>query len=213
LSSSRDSGDLLPASYDDWVLDERAKLRVETSGAFMWLTKETPKRDDHKPQSGSPNASSTWSRPRRPPFRFRWKHISPLATEPRRYALTTGSRRCSSASLRWHPERRSGACINGLGLSHSITTKYTAKCGARTWHRSPNRLSWGRALELNQLNDAWNIARKGRAHLVLVTGEPGIGRPVSRRNSPHVRASIAPAGDQREDRRKTLWYPFRCPFF
>jgi hypothetical protein len=34
----------------------------------------------------------------------------------------------------------------------------------------------GRDLELNQLNEAWNTARQGRAHLVLVTGEPGIGK-------------------------------------
>src|SRR5262245_16977808 len=34
----------------------------------------------------------------------------------------------------------------------------------------------GRDLELNRLNGAWNTAREGRAHLVLVTGEPGIGK-------------------------------------
>ena len=34
----------------------------------------------------------------------------------------------------------------------------------------------GRDLELNQLNEAWNTAREGGAHLVLVTGEPGIGK-------------------------------------
>jgi predicted ATPase len=34
----------------------------------------------------------------------------------------------------------------------------------------------GRDLELNQLNEAWNTVREGRAHLVLVTGEPGIGK-------------------------------------
>src|SRR5215813_14086114 len=42
------SGDLLPACYDDWVLDERAKLRAEAYGAFMRLTEETAKRNDHK---------------------------------------------------------------------------------------------------------------------------------------------------------------------
>ncbi|MGH9244308.1 MAG: ATP-binding protein [Acidimicrobiales bacterium] len=34
----------------------------------------------------------------------------------------------------------------------------------------------GRHLELNLLNEAWNTAREGGAHLVLVTGEPGIGK-------------------------------------
>ena len=34
----------------------------------------------------------------------------------------------------------------------------------------------GRDLEVNQLNEGWNTAREGRAHLLLVTGEPGIGK-------------------------------------
>ena len=41
------SGDLLPACYDDWVLDERAKLRAEAYGAFVRLTEEAAGRDDH----------------------------------------------------------------------------------------------------------------------------------------------------------------------
>ena len=34
----------------------------------------------------------------------------------------------------------------------------------------------GRELELNQLNEAWSTSREGGAHLLLVTGEPGIGK-------------------------------------
>jgi DNA-binding SARP family transcriptional activator len=42
------SGDLLPACYDDWVLEERAKLRAEAHGALVRLTEEAAERDDHK---------------------------------------------------------------------------------------------------------------------------------------------------------------------
>ena len=35
------SGDLLPVCYDDWVLDERAKLRAEAYGAFVRLPDES----------------------------------------------------------------------------------------------------------------------------------------------------------------------------
>ncbi len=42
------SGDLLPACYDDWVLDERAKLRAEAYAALVRLTEEAAGRDDHK---------------------------------------------------------------------------------------------------------------------------------------------------------------------
>ena len=41
------SGDLLPACYEDWVLDERAKLRAEAYGAFMRLTEEAAGHHDH----------------------------------------------------------------------------------------------------------------------------------------------------------------------
>jgi len=41
------SGDLLPACYDDWVLDERAKLRAEAYGVLVRLTEEAAGRDDH----------------------------------------------------------------------------------------------------------------------------------------------------------------------
>ena len=42
------SGDLCPACYDDWVMDERAKLRAQAHGALMRLTEEAAGRGDHK---------------------------------------------------------------------------------------------------------------------------------------------------------------------
>ena len=42
------SGDLLPACYDDWVMDERAKLRAEAYGVLVRLRDEAAGRDDHE---------------------------------------------------------------------------------------------------------------------------------------------------------------------
>src|ERR687892_2324867 len=42
------SGDLLPACYDDWVIDERAKLRAEAYGVLVRLRDEAVGRDDHE---------------------------------------------------------------------------------------------------------------------------------------------------------------------
>ena len=42
------SGDLLPACYDDWVLDERAKLRSQAHKVLVQLTGEAARRDDHE---------------------------------------------------------------------------------------------------------------------------------------------------------------------
>ncbi len=58
------------------------------------------------------------------------------------------------------------------GPPHPTARRYRA----RTWHPSPKWPFVGRDLELDQLNQAWNTAREGRAHLVLVSGEPGIGK-------------------------------------
>src|SRR5262245_23668161 len=42
------SGELLPACYDDWILDERAKLRVEVYGILVRLADEAAERQDHE---------------------------------------------------------------------------------------------------------------------------------------------------------------------
>ena len=67
------------------------------------------------------------------------------------------------------------AVYQRLRLAHSTTTSTGQRAG-----RGPGTVAEspfvGRDLELNQLNEAWNTARKGGAHLVLVTGEPGIGK-------------------------------------
>jgi DNA-binding SARP family transcriptional activator len=41
------SGDLLPACYDEWVLEERAKLRAEALGILVRLAADAAARDDH----------------------------------------------------------------------------------------------------------------------------------------------------------------------
>src|SRR4029434_1517416 len=113
-----------------------------------------------------PNASSIWSRPTKRPFEFRWKHMSRLAIEPRRYAevlerdLAMAPGEAIAAMYR---ELRAGTLnrdeVQGRELAPVCESPFV-----------------GRALEWNQLNQAWKTAREGGAHLLLVTGEPGIGK-------------------------------------
>ena len=42
------TGDLLPACYDEWVLEERARLRSEAYEALVWLTEQSAERGEHK---------------------------------------------------------------------------------------------------------------------------------------------------------------------
>jgi DNA-binding SARP family transcriptional activator len=170
------SGDLLPACYDDWILDERAKLRAEAYGAFMRLTEEAAKRNDH---------NST--------IRYAQRVIDLEPTEEAAVRiqmeahLALGNR---AAALRaYHRfaevlERELAAApgeaiatiyqrLRAGTLNHNEGQDDAGGEDAAPIAESP---FVGRDPELSQLIEAWNAARKGAAHVVLVTGEPGIGK-------------------------------------
>ncbi|WP_159587168.1 ATP-binding protein [Chelativorans xinjiangense] len=163
------SGDLLPASYDDWVLDERTKLRAEAYQALVRLTEEAAGRDDHKAMIR---------------YAQRIADLEPTDEAAVRIQmeahLALGDR---AAALRCY--HRYGEVLQrelAVTPGEAIGAMYQQlRAGA------PNRDEArdlpvaespfvGRNLEWNQLIEAWNTARQGRAHLLLVTGEPGIGK-------------------------------------
>ena len=94
-----------------------------------------PRSDDQ----ACPDASSTWSRPTKWPFESRWKHISRSATEARRCAPTTGTRRCSSVSWRWNRARPSVRCTDSFGPTHepARTARRGRGAGRRRAVRGP----------------------------------------------------------------------------
>src|SRR5918995_5051872 len=166
------SGDLLPACYDDWVLDERAKLRAEAYGAFVRLTEEAAGHDDH-------NATIKQAQ--------RVVDLEPTDEAAVRIQmeahLALGDR---AAALRAY-HRCAEVLDRDLGVApgEAIRAMYR-QLRAGTVNREEVRGEdlapvaespfVGRDLELNQLNEAWSTVREGGAHLVLVTGEPGIGK-------------------------------------
>ena len=172
LASRLYSGDLLPACYDDWVLNERARLRAEAYGAFSQLTEEAAGRDDHK---------ATIKHAQRVIDLEPTDEAAVRAQMKARLAL--GDR---AATLRTY-HRYTEVLERDLGVApgEAIGAMYE-QLRARTINRDevhgeelgPVAESpfVGRDLELDQLNEAWNIAREGGAHLLLVTGEPGIGK-------------------------------------
>ena len=171
LASRLYSGDLLPACYDDWVLDERAKLRAEAYGALVRLTEEAAGRDNH--EATVRHAQRIIDLEPTDEAAVRIQMEAHLALGDRATAL-----RCS--------HRYAEVLERDLGVApaEAIEAMYQQlRAGA------PNRDAAGhidlpvaespfvgRDLEWNQLTDAWNAARKGGAHLFLVTGEPGIGK-------------------------------------
>jgi DNA-binding SARP family transcriptional activator len=166
------SGDLLPVCYDDWVLSERAKLRAEAYGALVRLTKEAAGR-------GNPNETIKHAR--------RVVELEPTDETAVRIQmeahLTLGD---SAAALRAY-HRCAEVLDRALGVAPGAELQATYRqLRART--ATPKRLHGedqapfaespfvGRELEMNQLNEAWNSVQENGAHLVVVTGEPGIGK-------------------------------------
>ena len=166
------SGDLLPACYDDWVLDERVKLRAQAYGAFVRLTDEAAGRADHKATIRYTQRILDLEPTDEAAVRIQME--AHLALGDRAAALRAYHRYAealerdlaaapSEAIRSMYEQLRAGALnrdeVQGKDLSPVAESPFV-----------------GRELEWNQLNEAWNAARAGRAHLLLVTGEPGIGK-------------------------------------
>ena len=166
------SGDLLPACYDDWVLDERARLRAEAYGAFVRLTEEAAGRNDHK-------ATITHAR--------RVIDLEPTDEAAVRIQmevhLALGDRAAALRSYHRYAEVLErdlgvppGDAIGAMYRQLRAGTINRDEAHGEALASVAGSPFVGRDLELNQLHEAWDTAREGGAHLVLVTGEPGIGK-------------------------------------
>ncbi len=166
------SGDLLPACYDTWVLDERAKLRAEAYGALLRLAEEAAARDDH--ENTIRHAQRITDLEPTGEAAVRLQMEAHLALGDRAAALRAYHRHAEvlerdldvapgEAIAAMYRELRAGT-LNRDG----VQGKELAPVGESPFV--------GRDVEWNQLEEAWITARAGRAHLVLVTGEPGIGK-------------------------------------
>ena len=165
------SGDLLPACYDDWVLDQRAKIRAEAYGALVRLAEEAAGRDDHK--ATIRHAQRIIDLEPTDEAAVRIQMEAHLALGDRAAALRCYHRYAEVLE-------RELAAVPG----EAIRAMYR-----QLRARAPNRDEVqgkdlpvaespfvGRDLEWNQLIEAWNTARQRGAHLFLVAGEAGIGK-------------------------------------
>ncbi len=170
------SGDLLPACYDDWVLDERAKLRAEAYGAFMRLTEETAGRNDHK--AAIRYAERIIDLEPTDEAAVRIQMEAHLALGNRAAALRAYHRFAEvlERELAVAPGEAIGAMYQRLRAGTLDHDEVQGRAHGEDLAPIAESPFVGRDLELNQLTEAWNTAREGGAHLVLVTGEPGIGK-------------------------------------
>jgi DNA-binding SARP family transcriptional activator len=164
------SGDLLPACYDDWVLDERARIRAEAYETLVRLTEEAARRDDH-----------------RATIRHAQRIIDLEPTDEAAVRnqmeahLTLGDKTAALRSYHRYAEvlERDLEATPGEAI-RAMYQRLRALDRDEVQGRDLAPLAEstfvGRDLEWNQLKVAWNTALGGGAHLVLVTGEPGIGK-------------------------------------
>jgi DNA-binding SARP family transcriptional activator len=167
------AGDLLPACYDDWVLDERAKLRAEAYGAYVRLTGEAARRDDY--DATIKHAQRVIDLEATDEAAVRIQMQAHVALGDRAAALRSYHRYAEvlERDLGVAPGEAIGAMYRKLRRASTIHRDEVHDVDLAPVAESP---LVGRDLELTQLNEAWNSAREGGAHLLLVTGEPGIGK-------------------------------------
>ena len=166
------SGDLLPACYDDWVLDERAKLRSEAHRVLVQLTGEAAGRDDH--EATIRHTQRIIDLEPTDEAAVRTQMEAHLALGDRGAALRSYHRYAEvlERDLAVEPGEAIGAMYRELRANTANREELKGEDVAPVAEVP----FVGRDLELDQLNQAWNAAREGRAHLVLLSGEPGIGK-------------------------------------
>ena len=166
------SGDLLPACYDDWVLDERSRLRADAYRVLLRLTEEAVRRDDHEATIRHAQAIIDLEPTDEAAVRIQME--AHLALGDRGAALRSYHRYAEmlERDLALEPAE----AIGGMYRQLRAHTPNRAELQGEDVAPVAEVPFVGREPELDQLNQVWNTAREGRAHLVLLSGEPGIGK-------------------------------------
>lgn len=170
LAARRYSGDLLPACYDDWVVDERAKLRAEAHAALVRLAEEAARRDDH--ETALRHLQRIIELEPTDEAAVRLQMEAHLARGDRAAALRAYHRYAQvlERELAVAPGEAIGAMYRQLRAG---TPDREGQGKDLPVAESP---FVGRDREWKQLIEAWHRVRQSGAHLVLVTGEAGIGK-------------------------------------
>ena len=162
------TGDLIEGSYDEWVLEERERLRTLYLDALERLQHELEERED-------------WSAAIRCAERL--VRADPLREDAHRALMRLHDARGDRARAVRAYHAFAATAQRELGVEPSAATRaaYEALLLVDADEWSPGRgasvaAARGGAAERAELAAAWRSAAGGVAQLVLVTGEPGIGK-------------------------------------
>lgn len=170
-------GDLLPACYDDWVLEARSSLRRDAQNAFTRLAEAAAERDE--PETVLAHALRLEELEPTDEAVIYWQIKAHRALEDRNAAMRAYHRYADAMERdlgvapgekvrKLYREIRDGfAPSDDMESADTTTPEQAARVGAPLV---------GRDDEMAILQSIWEAARRGSAHLVLLTGEPGIGK-------------------------------------
>jgi DNA-binding SARP family transcriptional activator len=163
------AGELLDGCYDDWLLEERERLRDRQASALRRLVEELLLRGDHI--SAVPVVRELVRR-------------EPLNEDHHRLRIRVhGAAGDRAGALRAFHEC-AAVLEQELGVGPSVATRqaHAAVMGAEDGQGPPGQARQlaaalvGRDDAWRALRQCWHEAEAGQSRLVLVTGEPGIGK-------------------------------------
>src|SRR5262249_27696081 len=150
--------------------NERAKLRAEAYGALVRLTEQAAARDDYKTTIRYAQRIIDLEPTDEAAVRIQME--AHLALGDRAAALRSYHR--YAEVLERDLEASPGEAIRAM--YQQLRALNRDELQGKDLPPLAESPFVGRNLEWNQLKEAWNTAREGGTHLVLVTGEPGIGK-------------------------------------
>ena len=164
---SRYGGDLVPGSYDDRILAERERLRTEAAGAFLRLAAKSSESGDHASAAGFARRALGIDNLSEPAYRALMTACARLGDRVEAYRTYHRCVEVLRKELGVEPDVKTRAVYEGLGAG--------ASAGGPMPQPGTSRFV-GRRDEFRRALDAWRLPGPTRAHLLLVTGEPGIGK-------------------------------------
>ncbi len=166
------SGDLLPACYDDWILDERAKLRAEAHAVLLRLAEEAAGRAEHEATVRYATRIIDLEPTDEAAARMQMEAYVALGD---RAAALRAYHRCVE-TLQRELLVAPGAAIRAAYRALRADAIDRGQPPAESSAPIAQSPFVGREHELERLEQAWSAVRDGGAHLTLVSGEPGIGK-------------------------------------
>ena len=157
------AGDLLEGSYDEWLIEERERLRDRYHDALDRLAVLLEQRGDAA---------------RAIPHAERLLRHEPLREETCRLLMRCHDARGERARALRAYHACAAALERELGVEPSEPTReaYEALLPGAAEAEPERAVFVGRAPERRRLTGLWREAERGRAQLVLVSGEGGIGK-------------------------------------